>query len=254
MRMSYLVCKFEEVVFSDGDCMKILAVDASGQVASVAVATENGILAEYSVDYLKTHSQTLLPMSDEVLRMTDTDKQEIDAIAVSEGPGSFTGLRIGVATVKGLAAALRKPVIAVPTLQMLAGNFLGNSGLICPMMDARRNQVYTAVYRCEGEELVPVIAQKACALEEILAELNALEQPVVLLGDGVDAYKAQIQAGLTGDYRLAALHRNRQRAGSLATIALQKAKNGQMIPGSELVPEYLRLSQAERERMEREQQ
>ena len=98
------------------------------------------------------------------------------------------------------------------------------------------------------------IAQKACALEEILAELNALEQPVVLLGDGVDAYKAQIQAGLTGDYRLAALDRNRQRAGSLATIALQKAKNGQMIPGSELVPEYLRLSQAERERMEREQQ
>ena len=140
MRMSYLVCKFEEVVFSDGDCMKILAVDASGQVASVAVATENGILAEYSVDYLKTHSQTLLPMIDEVLRMTDTDKQEIDAIAVSEGPGSFTGLRIGVATVKGLAAALRKPVIAVPTLQMLAGNFLGNSGLICPMMDALRRR------------------------------------------------------------------------------------------------------------------
>lgn len=234
--------------------MKLLAVDASGQVASVAVATENGILAEYSVDYLKTHSQTLLPMIDEILKMTDTDKASLDAIAVSEGPGSFTGLRIGVATVKGLAAALSKPVIAVPTLEMLAGNFLGSGELICPMMDARRNQVYTAVYRYADEELVPVIEQKACVLDEILAELNALQQPVVLLGDGVDAYKAQIQAGLTVKYRLAALHQNRQRAGSLATLALQKAKNGRMMPGSELVPEYLRLSQAERERLEKEQQ
>lgn len=234
--------------------MKILAVDASGQVASVAVATENGILAEYSVDYLKTHSQTLLPMIDEILKMTDTEKTALDAIAVSEGPGSFTGLRIGVATVKGLAAALEKPVIAVPTLEMLAANFLGSNELICPMMDARRNQVYTAVYRCEGEKLVPVVAQKACALNEILAELNGLGQPVVLLGDGVDAYKAQIQAGITLSYRFAALHQNRQRAGSLATLALQKAKNGQMMPGSELVPEYLRLSQAERERLERGQE
>ena len=234
--------------------MKILAVDASGQVASVAVATENGILAEYSVDYLKTHSQTLLPMIDEVLKMTDTDKMTLDAIAVSEGPGSFTGLRIGVATVKGLAAALDKPVIAVPTLEMLAGNFLGSGELICPMMDARRNQVYTTVYRCEGEKLIPVVAQKACALDEILAELNDLQQKVVLLGDGVDAYKAQISAGLTVEYRMAALHQKRQRAGSLATLALQKAENGQTIPGSELVPEYLRLSQAERERLEKEQE
>ena len=234
--------------------MKILAVDASGQVASVAVATENGILAEYSVDYLKTHSQTLLPMIDEILKMTETDKAALDAIAVSEGPGSFTGLRIGVATVKGLAAALNKPVIAVPTLEMLAGNFLSSEKLICPMMDARRNQVYTAVYRCEDEELIPVVAQKACALDEILAELNGLQQPVVILGDGADAYKAQIQAGLTADYHFAALHQRRQRAGSLAVLALQKAKNGQLMPGAELVPEYLRLSQAERERLEKEQQ
>lgn len=232
--------------------MKILAVDASGQVASVAVATENGILAEYSVDYLKTHSQTLLPMIDEILKMTDTDKSDLDAIAVSEGPGSFTGLRIGVATVKGLAAALNKPVIAVPTLEMLAANFLGSGELICPMMDARRNQVYTAAYRCEGEELLPLVVQKACTLDEILAELNGLNQPVVLLGDGVDAYKVQIQAGLTVDYRFALLHQNRQRAGSLATLALRKAQAGNMIPGAELVPEYLRLSQAERERLEKE--
>lgn len=234
--------------------MKILAVDASGQVASVAVATEKGILAEYSVDYQKTHSQTLLPMIDEVLKMTDTEKHTIDAIAVSEGPGSFTGLRIGVATVKGLAAALDKPVIAVPTLEMLAANFLGTQELICPMMDARRNQVYTAVYRFDGNTLLPVTEQKACALDEILSELNQLQQPAVLLGDGVDAYQGQIAAGLTIDYRLASLHQNRQRAGSLAVLALQKAAQGGMIPGSELVPEYLRLSQAERERKEREEQ
>ena len=231
--------------------MKILAVDASGQVASVAVATENGILAEYSVDYLKTHSQTLLPMIDEVLKMTDTDKHSLDAIAVSAGPGSFTGLRIGVATVKGLATALDKPVIAVPTLEMLAENFFGSGERICPMMDARRNQVYTAVYQSEGEHLVSCVEQKACALEEILSELNDAGLPVVLLGDGVDAYKEQIRAGLTINYRFASLHQNRQRAGSLAVLALQKAKEGKLIPGSELVPEYLRLSQAERERLEK---
>ena len=112
----------------------------------------------------------------------------------------------------------------------------------------------TAVYRCEDEELIPVVAQKACALDEILAELNGLQQPVVILGDGADAYKAQIQAGLTADYHFAALHQSRQRAGSLAVLALQKAKNGQLMPGAELVPEYLRLSQAERERLEKEQQ
>ena len=123
--------------------MKILAIDSSGLTASAAV-TENGILtAEYTVNYKKTHSQTLLPMNDEISRMIELDLNTLDAIAVAGGPGSFTGLRIGSATAKGLGLALGKPLIAVPTADALAFNLYGAAGVICPMMDARRSQVYT---------------------------------------------------------------------------------------------------------------
>ena len=123
--------------------MKILALDSSGIVASVAIVEDNTLLAEYTVNYKKTHSQTLLPMLDEVAKMTELDLSTIDAIAVAAGPGSFTGLRIGSATAKGLALALKKPLVAVPTVEALAYNLYDTNGLICPIMDARRNQVYT---------------------------------------------------------------------------------------------------------------
>lgn len=233
--------------------MKILAVDASGQVASVAIISDNRILAEYSVDYQKTHSQTLLPMIDEVLQMTETGRETLDVIAVSEGPGSFTGLRIGIATVKGLAAALQIPVVGIPTLEMLAANFMGNQELICPMMDARRNQVYTGIYGFCKDQLQTVLPQRVCAVEEIITELNAMGQEVILLGDGADAYCEQLKQQLTCPHRFAPAHRNRQRAGSLAILAQRKAENHETQNGAELVPEYLRLSQAERERKEREE-
>ena len=125
--------------------MKLLAIDSSGLVASVAVATEDALLAEYTINYKKTHSQTLLPMLAEIVRMVEADMSEIDAIAVAAGPGSFTGLRIGSATAKGLGLALDKPIVPVPTLEGLAYNLSGTDRLICPMMDARRNQVYTGL-------------------------------------------------------------------------------------------------------------
>ena len=124
--------------------MKILAFDSSGLVASVAIVQDDNLIAEYTTNYKKTHSQTLLPMLDEIVKMTETDKESFDALAVAAGPGSFTGLRIGSATVKGLALAWNIPVIAVPTLEGLAYNMWGSSRLICPIMDARRKQVYTA--------------------------------------------------------------------------------------------------------------
>ena len=131
---------------------KILALDSSGLVASVAVvegnSTYSNLLAEYTVNYKKTHSQTLLPMLDEIANMTELDLTTIDAIAIAAGPGSFTGLRIGSATAKGLGLALKKPLISIPTVDALAYNLYGTDRLICPIMDARRNQVYTGIWKC----------------------------------------------------------------------------------------------------------
>ena len=133
--------------------MKILALDSSGLVASVAVVEDEKLLAEYTVNYKKTHSQTLLPMLDEIGKMIDLDLSTIDAIAVAAGPGSFTGLRIGSATAKGLGLALDKPLIAVPTVDALAYNLYGTDKLVCPIMDARRSQVYTGVYAFDDRTL-----------------------------------------------------------------------------------------------------
>ena len=125
--------------------MRILALDSSGLVATVAIVEDDQTIAEYTVNYKKTHSQTLLPMLDEIVKMTEFDLKTVDAIAVAGGPGSFTGLRIGSATAKGLGLALNKPLIHVPTVDGMAYNLFGCTGLICPMMDARRNQVYTGI-------------------------------------------------------------------------------------------------------------
>ena len=132
--------------------MKILAIDSSGLVASVAVVEDETLLAEFTIDYKKTHSQTLLPMLDQMAKMIELDLNSIDAIAVAGGPGSFTGLRIGSATAKGLGLALDKPLLHIPTVDALAYNLYGVETLICPIMDARRNQVYTGVYRFEGDK------------------------------------------------------------------------------------------------------
>lgn len=232
--------------------MKLLAIDASGQVASVALSEDGKILAEYSVDFKKTHSQTLLPMVDEILRMTETKCADIGGIAVSKGPGSFTGLRIGGATAKGLCNALKVPVAGISTLEMLAANYLGSAELIVPLMDARRDQVYTAAYRVEDGNPVPVISECACAVSEIAERLNKLNEPVVLLGDGVAVNRQYLEGTLKCPYRFAPAHMLMQRAGSLAVLGETAFKDGKTQSGTELELEYLRLSQAERERMERE--
>ena len=141
--------------------MRVLALDSSGIVASVAVVEDDTLVAEYTVNYKKTHSQTLLPMLDEIVKMTELDLKTIDAIAVAKGPGSFTGLRIGSATAKGLGLALDKPLVGIPTVEALAYNLYDVNGLICPIMDARRKQVYTGIYRYEDHRLVTVKDQMA---------------------------------------------------------------------------------------------
>ena len=133
--------------------MKILGLDSSGIVASVAIVEDENLIAEYTVNYKKTHSQTLLPMLDELVKMTELELDTIDAIAVAAGPGSFTGLRIGSATAKGLGLALKKPLVEIPTVDALAYNLYDARALICPIMDARRSQVYTGIYRFQEHKL-----------------------------------------------------------------------------------------------------
>lgn len=234
--------------------MKILAVDSSGLVASVAVVEEDILLAEYTMNYKKTHSQTLLPMLNEVKQMIDLDLNSVDAIAVASGPGSFTGLRIGSATVKGLGLALEKPIVEVPTLEGLAYNLCGTTHLVCPLMDARRNQVYTGVYGFEPTEeswkVVTVKEQCAVDVTDILEGINELERPVIFLGDGVPVYREQIAKLCKVPYTFAPAGMNRQRAASIGSLGVLYAKEGKCVTAAQHQPEYLRKSQAEREREE----
>ncbi len=373
--------------------MRILALDSSGLVASVAIMEEEQTIAEYTVNYKKTHSQTLHPMLDEIVKMTEMDLNTIDAIAIAGGPGSFTGaeytvnykkthsqtlhpmldeivkmtemdlntidaiaiaggpgsftgLRIGSATAKGLGLALGKPLIHVPTLEGLACNLYGYSSLICPIMDARRNQVYTGVYRLSEGEFqvvkeqtaidvalacnlygysslicpimdarrnqvytgvyrlsegefqvvkeqtaidVAVLAEQLNALGEAVTflgdgvpvyreqleekltvpftfapanmnrqraasvgQLNALGEAVTFLGDGVPVYREQLEEKLTVPFTFAPANMNRQRAASVGVRGFQYYREGRIETAAEHQPDYLRVSQAERERAERE--
>ena len=232
--------------------MKILALDSSGIVASVAVVEDDTLLAEYTVNYKKTHSQTLLPMLDEVVKMTELELDTIDAIAVAAGPGSFTGLRIGSATAKGLGLALKKPLIAVPTVEALAYNLYDVKGLVCPIMDARRSQVYTGIYRFEKHALTVVEDQMAVAVTELLERLNELGEPVTFLGDGVPVFRDVIARTLKIPYSFAPAHVNKQRAAVVASLGMVYYKAGRIESAEQHNPEYLRVSQAERERAERE--
>lgn len=246
--------------------MRVLAIDSSGLTATVAVVEETQTVAEYTINYKKTHSQTLLPMIDEVVKMTELDLGTINAIAVAGGPGSFTGLRIGSATAKGLGLALNKPLIHVPTVDGLAYNVFGCEDIICPIMDARRNQVYTGIYTFskkagekEGRNLIePVFQvikmQMAVSIEELAERLNRYRRPVVFLGDGVPVYENVLAEKLTVPYSFAPAYMNRQRAAVVGTLAIQYYKSGKFETAEEHRPDYLRVSQAERERAQREKE
>lgn len=234
--------------------MKILAIDSSGLVATVAVLEDDNLIAEYTIHYKKTHSQTLMPMLDEIRNMTELDLASVDAIAVASGPGSFTGLRIGSATAKGLALGLGKPIIEVPTLEGLAYQMYGAKALVCPIMDARRNQVYTGLYSFDEQEngFQMEILKDGCACDimECIETANSFEQPVIFLGDGVAVFEALIKEKATVPVLFAPAHRRLQSAASVGALAMEYAKEGRFTEAKEHAPNYFRMSQAERERME----
>jgi len=233
--------------------MRILGIESSSLVASVAIVTDDVVTAEYTVNLKKTHSQTLLPMIDEMMTMLEVDLDTVDAIAVSGGPGSFTGLRIGSATGKGLGLALKKPLIHVPTIDAMAYSLYGVKDLICPIMDARRNQVYTGLYRFDGSFEV-LREQWAGDIRELIAELNERGERVIFLGDGVPVCRHIIEEELGVPHDFAPAHVSRQRAAAVAALGALYFAEGKTETAAEHKPDYLRKSQAEREREVAERQ
>ena len=253
-----------------GEKMLVIGIESSALVASAALMDDDRLIAEYTMNNKKTHSQTLLPMLDEIVRAAGIDLNDVDAIAISRGPGSFTGLRIGSATAKGLGQALGKPLVEVPTLDALAYNLYGVcDALICPIMDARRQEVYSGVYefcadpdtaggdkKHAGEangyatslSLRTVEKENAGPLSDLIGKLNALNKRVIFLGDGVPVYADIIAEQMQVPYSFAPSHLSRQRAGSVAALGMILFRNGEAVSASEHTPVYLRVSQAEREK------
>ena len=238
----------------------ILGIDSSGLACTAAVADGDVLLGEYTVDYKKTHSETLLPMIDALFKEIGVGKKAITAVACASGPGSFTGLRIGCATAKGIGLALDVPIVPVPTLMGLSFNCAVSDRLVVPLMDARRGQVYTAAYSMKealsagGAAGLPeeVLPQQAVAVEDMIEKVNALDRPVVYLGDGVPVFAEKLRKLTRVNFSFAPLSLSRQRAGSVAALGTLLLAAGKAVPAADFRPEYLRLSQAERERAEKE--
>ncbi len=223
--------------------MKILALDTTGLVASVALVDENKTIAEFTTNYKKTHSQTIMPMIEQLKNMVELDLSTVDYIACASGPGSFTGLRIGAATAKGLAHGLDKKIIPVPTLDGLAYNLPECNKLIVPIMDARRNQVYSAIYsNMEGFERIS--DYMACDINELLNMVSERDENAVFLGDGVPVFKDIITEFNSG-FSFAPQCSNMQRAACIGALALNRVDEAVNPNDFEII--YLRKSQAERE-------
>ena len=232
--------------------MKILAFDGTAKIASCAVFEDGNILAEYSIDNGLTQSELLLPMAEDILRALKLTFKDIDAYAVSVGPGSFTGVRIGVSLVKGLAFGRNIPCIEVSTLEALAENLNGIDGLIFPCMDARRAQVYNAVFDSGKGGMKRLCEDRAISLEELSAEITAIsDKKVYICGDGYGVTKKFLeQKGIMTEQTPALLIN--ENASSVAKVAYRKYLSGEYTTDSALSPTYLRLPQAERERLEKE--
>ena len=231
--------------------MIILAFDGTAKCASCAVLRDDACLGEYNIDNGLTQSELLLPMAESLMKSLKLNFSDVDLYATSVGPGSFTGVRIGAALVKGLAFGRNIPCASVSTLDALAENARGLCGIIVPAMDARRGQVYTAIFRCDGENMEKLTEDMAISIKDLASMLREYgDEHIYLVGDGYEvARKGLTEDGLTIEITPKAL-RN-ESAASVARVALRQYNEGQTVSDSELSPTYLRLPQAERERLER---
>ena len=226
--------------------MTILSFESSAKAASVALVRDGELIAQYSQCCALTHSRTLLPMAEDMLKNTELTFSDVDLLACAYGPGSFTGIRIGVATVKGLSWALEKPCVGVSTLEAMAWHGISAGGFICPVMDARRSQVYNALFEIRDGRPVRLTEDRAISLEELRKDVEKLSGSVFLVGDGFAITSAFFAAsGLI--YRTAPANLAMQSAWGVAMAAEGKPAGD----SASLLPVYLRLSQAERERQAR---
>ena len=228
--------------------MLILAFETSAKAASVALHDDAKLLAESYQNTGLTHSQTLMVMAEDMLKQCGYTAKDVTHVAVAAGPGSFTGVRIGVAAAKGLAWGLQVPCCGVSTLEAMAKNMGIYAGIVCAVMDARRNQVYNALFRVEDGNLSRITEDRAISLADLGAELSQMEGEVYLVGDGSLVAKAAL-----GDRVIApAEHRMHQRAAGVAMVAAEMIAAGAICDAESMQPNYLRLSQAEREKLERQ--
>lgn len=226
--------------------MKILAIDTSTNAASCAVIDDEKLIGEFTINDKITHSQKLLPMISQLLKSANIDINEIDVFAVANGPGSFTGLRIGVATINGLAQATNKPVVGVSSLESLAKNVVDSKRLIVSLIDARRDRAFVGIYRAE-KDLETVLSPDVLELEEIINILKEKQEDIIFVGEGTDIYKEKLKQELGDKAYFVPKNLNIAKASSTAEIAFKKASEGNTQSYFELGVEYLRESQAQRE-------
>lgn len=231
--------------------MRILAFETSAKAGSVALLQDGKLLGESYQNTGLTHSQTLLSMAENLLTSCGYTPQQVEAVAVAAGPGSFTGIRIGVAAAKGFAWGLELPCCGVSTLEAMAENFGAFDGYVVPVMDARRSQVYNAVFQAEQGKLSRITEDRAISLEELGKELTELTGSVYLVGDG-STLTYNTLSGSIPSLVMPAEHRMHQRAAGVALVGEKMLSAGQCCDAAQLTPNYLRLSQAERERLERQ--
>lgn len=226
--------------------MKILALDTSGQNCSVAIIDEEKVISDFNLSIGTTHSETLLLMIDEICKSSKIDLNEIDVLACSIGPGSFTGLRIGIATIKGFALAQDKKVIGVSTLEALAHNIANFDGLICSVLDAKNNNVYAGIFKYENDELVLQGDYITDNLDTLIDILQSKNQKIMFVGDGAISFKEKLKNILNGKAYFAPLHLTNQLSSSVAETALKRALKNDFDNVDTLNPMYLKKSQAER--------
>jgi len=225
--------------------MYVLGIEASTPVAATAVATEGKILAERMVNNKRTHSVNLLPMVRDVLADAGIDKHKLDGIAVTTGPGSFTGLRIGMSTAKSLAMVLNLPVAGVPTLESLAYPLSGQSGLLCPVLNARKNELYVALYRSNGRKMANLLPAFAAGIKELASILENYDEHITFLGDGLEEYRPELTELLGKQSRFAPECAVFPRGAAVAELGLQLIKSGAGSDPMTLLPHYIRESEAE---------
>ncbi len=226
--------------------MKVLGIDTSTKVATIAIIDEEELIGEYSLSKDMSHSEKLMPMVKEVLENIDLKIGDIDLYTVGLGPGSFTGLRIGAATIKSFAHLFNKPIIGVSTLESLAYNLYLSKATIMPMLDARRDRVYTALYTFQGSDIREIEASQILEIKDIGEKLKEYEN-IIVNGPGSSVYREEIKKALGDKVQFASSGQNISRAVSICELALEKYRKGQRDDFFTLTPDYIRPSQAERE-------